>query len=417
MEIQFQEGSNILTFQTVGSYNTKQVTVNDKTVELSGIETTVANLQIEIDSGLTSNIEISDFTFGKSCWIGSSLKSCEYDSKGTLTIKSSQSSPFKFNKINISGDNGAINRSTGVIIINSDDYKLTISGISYGISNYGTSITINNSGIININNNNYGIYNKGTITINNPGTIIINNSNRGIFNEGTMTINNPGTIDIITNNVYNGIYNSYGEMTIYNSGSMTINSSNHGFYNNGTITFDNSSIINFSCSISIRGNTNINISDSLFLIESSNTPTSINFRSTPSTWNGRTFTNSSTLNLSGTTSLSSYFTTCTLKSGEEVVETLIEDGKVTNQTDETKVLLQGQLTFDEKTVLQNDGVVVFQPRSSIEFSEPLEINKGSSLLLSGETKINNSQILGESVVCLNDSSLDDLRLESAVAVV
>ena len=280
------DNQHTLTFPTIGTYN-GSVTVNQQTVTLTNIETTVDNLQIEIDSVLGSAITISNFTFGKNCCIGSSLTNCEYDSDGILTIKNKQSSPFKFNKINISGSTDAIGGGSNVkIIIQSDDHELNVSGGTCGIMNAIGTITINNFGTMNIRStgtaNSYGIINMDTLTINNFGTmtitsnddtgitcstkviidnsgiININSSSHGInTNSGVMTINNSGTIIITTINDNNyGIHSARsGTTTINNSGIISISSSDGHAINNdvsGTTTINNSSIININGNIYTR---------------------------------------------------------------------------------------------------------------------------------------------------------------------
>ena len=339
------DNQHTLTFPIIGTYN-GSVTVNQQTVTLTNIETTIDDLQIEIDSGLTSAIEISSFIFGKNCWIGSSLRNCEYDSGGTLKINSYQPPLFKFNKINISGDSGATNN--GGITINSDDHELSISGgrYYYGIEN-NRIITINNYGIMNINGGNYAINNSGITTINNYGTINISGANYGINNSSLSS----------------------------------------------SLTFNNFGIIDLNGYISFNGTTTIDISDSLFLVESSNTSTSIDFTSTSSTWNGRTFTNNS--NFSGFTkaSIVSYFdnypSSITLQPGEQVFNKL-------------------ENTFDESIYypLQSKGTLILQPKSSLEVSDPFELPQGSTLICSKDTKINNSQIQGESSVLLKSELKD-----------
>ena len=336
---------NVLTFPTIGTYN-GSVTVNSQTVTLTNIETTIDELKIEIDSGLTSAITISDFIFGKNCWIGSSLTNCEYDSDGTLSIKSSQSrKSFKFNKISINsaGEGGAI--SNGNVIINGVDHDLTINGGYCGIENNGT-ITINNYGIMNINGDNYAINNSGITTINNYGTIIINNDNS------------------------NGIDNS-----------------------SSLLTFNNFGIIDLNGYISFNGTITIDISDSLFLIETSNTSDSIGFTSTPSTWNGRIFTNTSSLSGFTKASITSYFdnypSSITLQPGEQVFNKL-------ENNSEKPILYE----------LQSKGTLILQPKSSLEVSDPFELPQGSTLICSKDTKINNSQIQGESSVLLKSELKD-----------
>ena len=142
----------------------------------------------------------------------------------------------------------------------------------------------------------------------------------------------------------------------------------------------------------------INISDSLFLVESSSTSTSINFtsigfNSPPSTWNGRTFTNTVHLNNFTKASITSYFdnypSSITLQSGEQVLN------KLENESDSP--------VFYE---LQSKGILILQPKSSLEVSDPFELPQGSTLICSKDTKINNSQIQGESSVLLKSELKD-----------
>ena len=410
--IGFVEGSNILTFPEIGEYNNKQVTINGQNVSLEGIVTTVVNLQIEIDSVLGSAITISNFTFGKNCCIGSSLTNCEYDSDGILTIKNKQSSPFKFNKINISGSTDAIGGGSNVkIIIQSDDHELNVSGGTCGIMNAIGTITINNFGTMTItSNDDTGITCSTKVIIDNSGIININSSSHGInTNSGVMTINNSGTIIITTINDNNyGIHSARsGTTTINNSGIMSISSSDeHAIYTDisGTITINNSSIININGNIYTRlGILSIEITDSLFSIETSSSSTSIGFTSTPSTWNGRTFTNNS--NFSGFTkaSIISYFdnypSSITLQPGKQVFNKL-------------------ENTFNQSIYypLQSKGTLILQPKSSLEVSDPFELPQGSTIICSKDTKINNSQIQGESSVLLKSNLENKVLNDSVVSI-
>ena len=428
-DIEFDD-QHTLTFSSIGSYNTKEVTVNEQTVKLEGIETTVANLRIEIDSGLTSDIKISNFIFGKSCWIGSSLTNCEYDSDGTLTIKSSQTSPFKFNKINISGGNGAINSGKDTeVIIQSDDHKLNISGGDYGIADVlRATTTINNFGTMNIRgiggSKSYGILNGNTLTINNSGTMTIISNDTGITCTEEVTIDNSGIIDItsinsdvttinnsgimIINTINDNDYGIHstdnGITTINNSGIISISSSDgHAIYTDisGTTTINNSSIININGNIYTRlGILSIEITDSLFSIETSSSSTSIGFTSTPSTWNGRTFTNNSDFSGFTKASIHSYLdisSSITLQSGEQVFN------KLKNGSEE---LVQ----------YKSKGTLIFQPKSSLEVSEPFKLPEESTLICSGDVKINNSVIRGESSVLLKSNLKNKVLNDSVVSI-
>ena len=433
--IGFVEGSNILTFPEIGEYNNKQVTINGQNVSLEGIVTTVVNLQIEIDSVLGSAITISNFTFGKNCCIGSSLINCEYDSDGILTIKNKQSSPFKFNKINISGSTDAIGGNNVKIIIQSDDHELNVSGGTCGIMNAIGTITINNFGTINIRStgtaNSYGIINMDTLTINNFGTmtitsnddtgitcstkviidnsgiININSSSHGInTNSGVMTINNSGTIIITTINDNNyGIHSARsGTTTINNSGIMSISSSDgHAIYTDisGTTTINNSSIVDINGNIYTRlGILSIEITDSLFSIETSSSSTSIGFTSTPSSWNGRTFTNNSDFSGFTKASICSYLdipSSITLQSEEQIFN------KLKNESEE---LVQ----------YKSKGTLILQPKSSLEVSEPFKLPEESTLICSGDVKINNSVIRGESSVLLKSNLKNKVLNDSVVSI-
>ena len=393
MAIQF-DNVKVITFPTIGTYY-NSVTVNSQTVTLAGIETTVDNLQIEIDSGLTNPITISAFKFGKNCWIGSSLTNCEYDSGGTLSINAAQSgTSFKFNKIDISSINIGNNSK---IIIRSDDHKLNINcDITTSTNNV---ITINNSGTINICCENFGILIQGpdeTLTINNSGSMAINGGNgtSAINNAGALTINNSGIMTIDGNSLTGVIYNS-GSMTINNSGKMTINSKLDMISNtavNDLTTFTNSSTIEFNLEnvgLQCSGQTTINITDSLFSWSSDSDFSQIFFtNSTASTWNGRTFTNNSQFQFKGTASITSYFdnypSSITLQSGEQVFNKL-------ENNSEKPILYE----------LQSKGTLILQPYSSLEVSDHFELPEESTLIVSGETKINDSLIRGQSVILLS----------------
>ena len=434
-DIGFKEGSNILTFPTIGTYDTKQVTINKQTVTLERITTTIDNLQIEIDSGLTSAITISNFTFGKNCWIGSSLTNCEYDSGGTLKINGDQNSPFKFNKINISGNNGAINNGSNTkIIIRSDDHKLNISGGNYGIADVlGATTTINNFGTMNIrssgSSNSYGILNANMLTINNFGMMnITSNDNTGItclkevtidnsgiidintkshcINSESITINNSGTMIITTinDNDY-GIHSTdNGTTTINNSGIMSISSSDGHAINtddSGTTTISNSSIININGNINTKlGILSIEITDSLFSIETSTTSTSIGFTSTTSTWNGRTITNNSIFSNFAKALVRSYLdvpSSITLQPGEQILN------KLKNKS-------------GELVKYKSEGTLILQPKSSLEVSEPFKLPEESTLICSGDVKINNSVIRGESSVLLKSNLENKVLNDSVVSI-
>ena len=157
--------------------------------------------------------------------------------------------------------------------------------------------------------------------------------------------------------------------------------------------FNNSSILNLNHIIDTQGETIINITDSLFLIETSSTQTSIGFTSTPSTWNGRIFENNSTFSNFTKASITSYFdnypSSITLQSGEQVFNKL---ENIFNQS----------IYYP----LQSKGTLVLQPKSSLEVSDPFELPQGSTLICSKDTKINNSQIQGESSVLLKSELKD-----------
>ena len=92
------------------------------------------------------------------CFIDSDINNCKWNGS-TLTIKTDQQSPFKFNNINITGQIKAI-RTKGEIKISTSDYFFEISGSNYGILNLGkihfdnySSLKIRSLGSVGILNN------------------------------------------------------------------------------------------------------------------------------------------------------------------------------------------------------------------------------------------------------------------------
>ena len=339
-------GNALIFNQDVNKWSTGETNIGSNKFEFSNCNITSGiSITFEFTESITK-ITVSDCTINKSCTIGSNITNCEYDSKGTLKINAGQSSsPFKFNKISISGGGSDAISKSGVTI-NSDDHELNISGSNYGIQNSGT-----------------------TITINNYGTMSISSSwGNGIQNHGTMIINNYGMMNV---NRKDGV----------------------GIVCNGTMIFKNSSIININGTINAQGETIINISDSLFLVKPSSTRASIGFSSTPSTWNGRTFVNTSSFSNFTKASITSYFdnypSSITLQSGEQVFNKL-------ENNSEKPILYE----------LQSKGTLILQPKSSLEVSDPFELPQGSTLICSKDTKINNSQIQGESSVLLKSELKD-----------
>ena len=450
----YELSGNVLTFKRdVSGWSNGPTNIDSNQFTFTNC-TITSGIAITFDFSESTSITVSNCTINKSCTIGSNITNCSYDLFGILKINESQSGKhFKFNKINISGDKTSINGYN--ITILSDDHELNIiSNNDYGISNYNYgSMTISNYGTISITSNrNYGISNKGTMTIDNYGTMTISGDNYGIYNDGgSMTINNYGTISI-TSNHSRGIDNNSKTMAINNSGIMNINThdigicsngigtmtinnlgiirldinetgirnfgtmnisnynimvincTDYGIYNdsNSSITFNNSSIINLNLRNGFQSYeiTSINISDSLFLIESSSLSTHFDFTSTPSTWNGITFTNSTNLsNFSKVlVDLNHYFkpqspfsnyleypTQITLQNGEQYF-----CNKLKNDSEEL-------LSFE----LEPRGTLILQPHSSLEVSDHFELPEESTLIVSGEAKINDSLIRGQSVILLS----------------
>ena len=336
-------------------------------IEVGGLTLSINSCDFSegVEVTFDANCTISSSKIHKSCYIGSNITNCIYDSDGTLTINAAQTKrSFKFNKISISGSDGAINGNN--IIIRSDDHELNISCSGYGINN------------------------SGTLIINNSGSMIIAGGT-GIYNSGSMTINNSGLIAI--NNDATGIYNNSGAMTINNSGSMTINSSTLGIRNNSqTITFNNSSIINLNGQITINGTTTIEITDSLFSIETSNTSTSINFTSTPSTWNGRTFTNSSSFTNFTKASITSYFnsypSSITLDAKEKNLIT-ISGNTIKNTSDSPLTLCSGPIPLTNP-ILINNGVVSLGPNSSLYLPQTLKLSE-NVIVVRGDATLDKSE--------------------------
>ena len=419
----YELSGNVLTFKRdVSKWSNGPTQIDSNQFTFTNC-TITSGISITFDFSESTSITVSNCTINKSCTIGFNITNCSYDSDGTLIINGSQFSPFKFNKINIRGNSSAINIRNGQIIISSDDHELNIISGNYGIYNNNGTTTINNSGLMTISGSNSdGIYNSVITTINNSGLITISGKSSGINNSGSMTINNSGSMTIsgnngisnigiiiinnygtisITSNYNYGIYN-YRSMIIDNYGSITISGNNNGIANNKTLTFNNSSINNLNLSNGFQSYeiTTINISDSLFLIESSSTLTSIGFTSTPSTWNGITFTNSSSL--SGFSKvlvdLNHYFKPqspfsnyleypkqITLQSGEQYF-----CNKLKNDSEES-------LSFE----LEPRGTLILQPHSSLEVSDHFELPEESTLIVSGEAKINDSLIRGQSAILLS----------------
>ena len=451
----YELSGNTLTFkQNVSGWSNGPVYIDSNQFTFTSC-TITSGITITFDFSESTNITVSNCTINKSCTIGSNITDCVYDLFGILTINASQSGKsFKFNKINISGDKTSISGDN--ITILSDDHELNIisNNDDYGIINYNNEqITINNYGTMTISGNrNYGISNRGTISIDNYGTMTISGNNHGIYNDGaSMTINNYGTISITSNHSH-GIQNNSKTMAINNSGIMNINTHDIGIYSNGigtmtinnlgiirldinetgirnfgtmnisnynimvinctdygihndsnsSMTFNNSSIINLNLRNGFQSYeiTSINISDSLFLIESSSLSTHFDFTSTPSTWNGITFTNST--NLSYFTKvlvdLNHYFKPqspfsnyleypkqITLQSGEQYF-----CNKLKNDSEEP-------LSFE----LEPRGTLILQPHSSLTVSDHFELPEESTLIVSGEAKINDSIIRGQSAILLS----------------
>ena len=395
-----------------------------------------------------TNCTISSSKIHKSCYIGSDITSCVYDSDGTLTINGSQNSAsFKFNKIDISS---IIISNDSKIIIRSDDHELNINCDTIGILFQGSN---------------------RTLTINNSGSMAINggNSTSAINNAGALTINNSGIMTIDGNSLTGVIYNS-GSMTIYNSGKMTINSKLDMISNtavNDLTTFTNSSTIEFNLEnvgLQCSGQTTINITDSLFSWSSDSDFSQIFFSSTPSTWNGRTFTNNSQFQFKGTASITSYFnkypSSIELKTEEQILTPitgntienttnspiilctgpipltnpiLINNGLVslgpnsslylpqTLKLSENVIIVRGDVTLDrseqnfsiilnetDKPLMEEEnattsGRIIFQPHSSFEFPLDFEIPPTVSIIIGNQAKVNNCDIFGNSSVLLGKS--------------
>ena len=335
-----------------------------------------------------TNCTIASSKIDKSCYIGSDITNCTYDSDGTLTINAAQSSRFKFNKIDISSINIGNNSK---IIIRSDDHKLNINcDITTSTNNV---ITINNSGTINICCENFGILIQGpdeTLTINNSGSMAINGGNgtSAINNAGALTINNSGIMTIDGNSLTGVIYNS-GSMTINNSGKMTINSKLDMISNtavNDLTTFTNSSTIEFNLEnvgLQCSGQTTINITDSLFSWSSDSDFSQIFFtNSTASTWNGRTFTNNSQFQFKGTASITSYFnsypSSITLDAREQIL-TEITGNIIENITNSPLTLCSGPIPLTNPIII-NNGVVSLGPNSSLYLPQTLKLSENVILV-------------------------------------
>ena len=345
-----------------------------------------------------ANCTISSSKIHKSCYIGSNITNCIYDSDGTLTIndESQNRTRFKFNKISISSINIGNN---GKIIIRSDDHELNINcDITTSTNNV---ITINNSGTINIGCENFGILIQGpdeTLTINNSGSMAINGtkSASAINCIGTLTINNSGIMtinnDLDKTGALDTISNS-GKMTISNSGKMIINSSNGIISNNAAndlTTFTNSSTVEFNLHNSgflCSGTNNINITDSLFSYSSDNNTSRIFFTSTPSIWNGRTFTNNSEFSFEktpsgGTASITSYFnsypSSITLEAKEQIL-TEITGNIIENTTNSPLTLCSGPIPLTNPIII-NNGVVSLGPKSSLYLPQTLKLSENVILV-------------------------------------
>lgn len=212
----------------------------DSGVTLSLNNLTIANGYAAGDGGGVYNegtVTVSNSTFSGNSANGDNSAGGGIFNAKTLIVSNSIFFENSANGISSTGGGGAIHNGDGTLIVSDSTFSGNYSGNYGGGINSSGTVTVSNSTFFSNNANSAGggIYNYGgTLTLSNSS--VVNNGRGGIFSGGTLTVNNCS----ISSNDATGIVSAWGTAAVSNS---TVSSNfRSGIRNSGMMTLSDSSV-------------------------------------------------------------------------------------------------------------------------------------------------------------------------------